>query len=88
MRTDVSTYLGQVKTRAVASIIVVPVYVKDLLALDGEQAREDTLGQTSAQNDDLRCESADAEMRGVDTTHIVFFIHDFVTIKGRMGGRW
>lgn len=88
MRADANAYLGQVKTRAVTSIIVVPVHVKDLLSLDGEQAREDTLGQTSAQDDDLGCESAGAEMRGVDGTHIVFFIHGFVTRKGWWGGWW
>lgn len=48
-----TAYLGQVQTRAVSSIVVIPVHVQDLLALDGEQSGEDTLGQASAEHDNL-----------------------------------
>lgn len=49
-----SAYLGQVKRSRVRAVIVVTIHMEDLLALDGEQAREHTLGQASAKNDDLR----------------------------------
>jgi hypothetical protein len=47
------THLSQVETGTVTTVIIVPVHVKDLLALDGEQARQDTFGQTRAQHDNL-----------------------------------
>lgn len=47
------TYLGQIKGGTLASIIVVAVHVEDLLALDREKSREDTLGEAGAENDDI-----------------------------------
>ena len=41
-------YLREVQAGALASVVVVPVHVKDLLALDGEQARQDALRETSS----------------------------------------
>lgn len=37
-------YLSKIKTGAVSTVVVVSVHVKDFLALDGEQSREDTFG--------------------------------------------
>ena len=48
------THLSQVQTSAVASIIVIAVHVEDLLALDRQEAGEDTFGKTGTENDDLR----------------------------------
>lgn len=57
-------YLGQIKTGTVATIIIIPVHVQDLLALDGEQARQNTFSQTSTENNDLE--------RGPSATRIAF----------------
>ena len=48
------THLSQVQTSTVASIIVIAVHVEDLLALDRQEAGEDTFGKTGTENDDLR----------------------------------
>lgn len=46
--------LSQVERSRVCAVVVVTIHMEDLLALDGEQAREHTFGQTSAENDDLQ----------------------------------
>ena len=51
------TDLCEVQTSTIASIVVVAIHVKDLLALDRQQAREDTFGETSTEHDDLRTAS-------------------------------
>ena len=51
---DKDTCLSEVETGAVTTVVVIPVHVQDLLALDGQQARQDTLGETGAEDDDLR----------------------------------
>ena len=48
------TYLSQVQTGTVTAVVVVAIHVEDLLALDGEQPRQDTLGEASAEDNDLR----------------------------------
>lgn len=72
------TDLGQVKTCTISTIVVIPVHVEDLLALDGQQSGEDTFGQTGAQDDDLRAISvtigALRRQKG-DGMYIVLFIH-------------
>ena len=45
--------LGQVQTGTVTTVVVVPVHVEDLLALDGQETGQDTFGQTGTENDDL-----------------------------------
>lgn len=47
-------YLSQVQAGTVSSIVVVAIHMQDLLALDGEQPRQDTLGEASAEDNDLR----------------------------------
>lgn len=49
-----NTHLGQVQTCTIATVVVVAIHVKDLLALDGEQTGEDTFGQASTEHNDLR----------------------------------
>jgi hypothetical protein len=49
----VTTYLSQVQAGAVTSVIVVAVHMENLLALDGQETRQDTFCQSSAENDDL-----------------------------------
>lgn len=74
------THLGEVQTRAVAAVVVVAVHVQHLLALDGQQPRQDALRQACAEDDDLRPASTPlsdrhaARHRG-QNTHIVLFIH-------------
>ena len=41
-------HLCEVQTGALATVVVVPVHVEDLLSLDGEQARQDALRETSS----------------------------------------
>lgn len=45
--------LCEVQGCTVTTVVVVPVHVKDLFPLDGQETREDTFGQTGAENDDL-----------------------------------
>ena len=47
------TDLCEVQTSTIASIVVVAIHVKDLLALDGEETREDTFSESSTKDDDL-----------------------------------
>ena len=47
------TDLGEVETGTVGAIIVVPVHVKDLLALNGQKAGENAFGQTGSKHNDL-----------------------------------
>ena len=47
------TYLRKVETCAVAAVVVIPVHVQDLLALDGQQAGQDTLRQAGTKHDVL-----------------------------------
>jgi hypothetical protein len=46
-------YLSKIETRAFTSIVVIAIHVEDLLALNRQKAREDTLRQAGTQNDDL-----------------------------------
>ena len=48
------SHLRQVETGAFAAVVVVAVHVEDLLALDRQEAGEDTFGKTGTENDDLR----------------------------------
>lgn len=50
-----TSYLGQVQRSTVASVVVVAVKMKNLLALDGKQARENALGQAGAHDNDIVC---------------------------------
>lgn len=43
-----SSYLSQVQTGRSATIVVFPVHVQDLLALDGQQSGEHTFTQACA----------------------------------------
>lgn len=70
-----TAYLGQVQTRAVSSVVVIPVHVQNLLALDGEQSREDTLGQASAEHNDLGYYVSQLTDDLDTSPYIVFFIH-------------
>lgn len=47
------THLSQVQTSTIASIVIIPVHVKDLLAFDGQQAGENALSEASAEDNDL-----------------------------------
>lgn len=47
------TNLSEVQTGTVTAVVVVTVHVEDLLALNGEQARQDTFSETSAEHDNL-----------------------------------
>ena len=47
------TDLREVQTGTVTAVVVVAVHVKDFLALDGQETRKDTFGQTGTENDDL-----------------------------------
>ncbi len=71
-----SADLGKVQTGTVTTIVVVPVHVEDLLALDGQETGEDTFGQTGTEHDDLSPNSLvgriEIEERG---PYVVFFIH-------------
>ncbi len=72
-RKSVGAHLGQVKTRAVTAVVVIPVHVEDLLALDGEQARQNTFCETGAQDDNLLgVDTRDTRLR---YPYIVFLIH-------------
>ena len=42
------TYLSQVQTRTVSTVVVVPVHVENLLSINGEQSGEDTFRQAGA----------------------------------------
>lgn len=53
-------YLGEVEGSAFTAIVIVPVHVQDLLAIDGEERGEDTLCDTGAENDGV----CDCPMRG------------------------
>ena len=46
-------HLGQVQTGTVAAVVVVSVHVEDLLALDRQQAGQDTFCETGTKHDDL-----------------------------------
>jgi hypothetical protein len=46
-------YLGKIKTGTVPSIVVVPVHMKDFLALNRQQTRENAFSKTSAEDYDL-----------------------------------
>ena len=50
-------HLSEVQRCTITTIVVIPVHVKDLLALDGQETRQDTFGQASAENDDLLAHS-------------------------------
>ena len=47
------THLSQVQASAITSIVIVAVHMEDLLALNGQETRQNTLCQSSAENDDL-----------------------------------
>lgn len=49
------THLGQVETRTVTTVIVVPVHVEDLLAVYGQKARKDTFGETGTLHGYVSC---------------------------------
>lgn len=49
----IAACLGEIERGRLGAIIVVAVHVEDLLAIDREQSRKDTLGQASAENNDL-----------------------------------
>lgn len=51
---NANTCLGEVERCRFGAVIVVTIHVEDLLTLDREQSREDTLGQAGAENDDLQ----------------------------------
>lgn len=71
------TDLREVQTGTVTAVVVVAVHVKDFLALDGQETRKDTFGQTGTENDDLtlRCELRNPVFV-YSKTHIILFIHD------------
>ena len=47
-------HLSEVQRCTITTIVVIPVHVEDLLALDRQEAGEDTFGKTGTKNDDLR----------------------------------
>ena len=81
---DKDTYLSEVETGAVTTVVVIPVHVQDLLALDGQQAGQDTLRQTGTKHDVLNNDLT--KQRVWDhcaDTYIVFFIHCSSSDMGR-----
>ena len=42
------TYLGEIETGTISTVVVVSVHVQDLLAIDREESREDTFGKTGS----------------------------------------
>lgn len=54
------THLGQVETRTVTTVIVVPVHVEDLLAVYGEKARKDTFGKSSPLYGYISCTASES----------------------------
>lgn len=47
------THLSQIQTSTVTSIVVIAIHMENLLALNRQQTRENTLRQTSTEDDDL-----------------------------------
>jgi hypothetical protein len=54
VRPELAVQLGEVERGGLAAVVVVAVHVEDLLAVDGEQAGEDALGEAGAEDDGLR----------------------------------
>ena len=50
---EAATDLGQVKGGTFTTIVVITVHVEDLLALDGEDSRQNALGQSSSQHNNV-----------------------------------
>jgi hypothetical protein len=50
---DKQAYLGKVQGGGLATVVVVAVHVEDLLALNGEETREDALSEAGTKDDDV-----------------------------------
>ena len=50
---EAATDLGQVEGGTFTTIVVITVHVEDLLALDGEDSRQNALGQSSSQHNNV-----------------------------------
>ena len=70
------THLSEVETGAVAAVVVIPVHVQDLLALDGQQTGQDTLRQASTKHDVLHQDLISLKhFLLIALTYIILFIH-------------
>ena len=81
-----TAYLGQVQTRAVSSIVVIPVHVQDLLALDRQETRQDAFRQPSAQNNNLPAIMFSFELGNGIGTDFTSYSSSMVASGVRTGG--
>lgn len=50
---DTQTHLSQIERRALSTVVVIAVHMKDLFALDRQEPRENTFGETRSQDNDI-----------------------------------
>jgi len=54
------TYLGEIQTSTVSTVVIVPIHMEDLLAIDREESGKDTFGQTGSL--EVSCATATVEV--------------------------
>jgi hypothetical protein len=42
------TYLSEVQTGTISTVVIVPIHVQDFLSIDRKESREDTFGKTGS----------------------------------------
>lgn len=68
-------YLSKIETSAITTVVVVSIHVKNLLAFDGQQARENAFCKASPQNDHLGSQVRRREPAARWKSYIVLLIH-------------